>query len=118
MTLMVGGDGDLVFANGELQMVDGEAETDQSVRLLLGTAKHEFLLDDSEGMDMTPFQKKVPDNNECTMAIVECLSQLDNFGQVTSVTYDFDAERRKLSISAEIEMKDGSTESYEGVTSI
>ncbi len=53
-------DGDLVFAGGELQMVEGPEEVAQSCRVILGTRQGEWFLNPDMGIDFDVFLGKNP----------------------------------------------------------
>lgn len=91
--------GDLVFANDELQMVSGPDELAQCCAAELGTNKGEWFLDPDMGIRFDRFNGKSPDPGEMADEIREGLYRTGRIDSVEDVTVIQDKVNRKQVVS-------------------
>lgn len=77
--------GDLVFENGELQMLEGDAELAQSVEILLSTAKGEWFLNLETGLDRTAIFNKRFNETEIKDSIITAMEQEPRIATVENI---------------------------------
>ncbi|WPZ17783.1 DUF2634 domain-containing protein [Geobacillus subterraneus] len=106
-------DGDLVFENGDVVMVDGDEEMVQSLTVILRTRKGEWFLNEQFGLDFSPFLTKKFDEVLATDAIAEAAAQEERIQQVEHVS--FRREGRSLTVNATFIKSDGQPLQMEGV---
>lgn len=68
-------DGDLVFADDDLQTATGVEEAEQSLSFLLRTRKGELFYDADSGLDQTGLFGRGYDTQQIAANIVDCLQQ-------------------------------------------
>ena len=68
-------DGDLVFADDDLQTATGAEEVEQSLSFLLRTRKGELFYDAGSGLDQTGLFGRGYDTQQIAANIVDCLQQ-------------------------------------------
>lgn len=68
-------DGDLVFADNDLQTATGTEEVEQSLSFLLKTRKGELFYDAGSGLDQTGLFGRGYDTQQIAANIVDCLQQ-------------------------------------------
>lgn len=68
-------DGDLVFADDDLQTATGAEEAEQSLSFLLRTRKGELFYDAGSGLDQTGLFGRGYDTQQIAANIVDCLQQ-------------------------------------------
>ncbi|UVW20623.1 DUF2634 domain-containing protein [Bacillus subtilis] len=108
-------DGDLCFENGELQMVEGDAELAQSVEMILRTSLGEFELDEHVGLDRSNILRKQFDQEEAQYDIINAISQEERIASVESVNFLMDKESRSLAVHVKMTKEDEETIEIEGV---
>lgn len=101
--------GDLCFENGELQMVDGDAELAQSVEMILKTSMGEFDLDEHVGLDRSNILRKQFDQEEAQYDIINAISQEERIASVESVSFSINKESRNLSVHVKMTKEDEET---------
>ncbi len=107
-------DGDLVFENGDVVMVDGDEELAQSLETIFRTRRGEWFLNERFGLDFEPFLTKRFDETLATDAIAEAAAQEERIQQVENVTFQRDG--RKLTVNATFVKSDGRPLQVEGVS--
>lgn len=98
---------DLVFANGNFEMVEGPDEEVQAVRMAVSTNKGEWFLDTLHGLAYKYLQGKNPNEVQIKAEVTETLYQEDRVSKVLSVEIDFNRQNRKLTITFSAKMKSG-----------
>lgn len=78
-------DGDLIFNNDELAMINGQEEQVQCVRINLSTNKGEWFLDPDMGIDFGLFLGKNLAVEEMTEELRDALHQLDFIDSVDDI---------------------------------
>lgn len=106
-------DGDLVFENGDVVMVDGDEELVQSLQTVFQTNKGEWFLNESHGLDRTPFLVKKFDESLASDAIAEATAQEERIQRIENVS--FKREGRSLTVDATFIKEDGQPLQLEGV---
>lgn len=101
--------GDLVLEKGNLAIVEGDDELNQSTAHGLRTALGEWFLDEEFGLDRDALLGKGFNENEATDAIVECVTQDPRIARVESITYTFNKTTRTLSVFMRIVKQDETT---------
>lgn len=101
--------GDLVFENGMLRTVEGDAELAQSIENILATAKGEWELDEEHGLDREAILGKSLNESEATDAIIEAVTQDERIASVENIRYSFNKAIRTLSVSMTLRKQDETT---------
>lgn len=107
-------DGDLVFKNGDVVMVEGDEELAQSLRTIFQTRKEEWFLNENHGLDRSPFLTKKFDESLATDAIAEATAQEERIQQVENISFK-KREGRSLTVDATFIKNDGQPLRMEGV---
>ncbi|MCY9197368.1 DUF2634 domain-containing protein [Bacillus atrophaeus] len=107
--------GDLCFENGELQMVEGDAELAQSVEMILKTSMGEFELDEHVGLDRSSILRKQFDQEEAQYDIIDAISQEERIASVESLSFSINKESRNLSVHVKMAKEDEETIEIGGV---
>ncbi|BFH11059.1 DUF2634 domain-containing protein [Paenibacillus melissococcoides] len=90
--------GDLIFADGELQMVSGPEEIAQAARVVLGTNLDEWFLDPDAGTSYDVLLQKQPNEEAIRETVYSALEQVEQIQKVDSIDIRFDKENRMLHI--------------------
>lgn len=112
-TLLLDETGDLVLEQGSFLWIEGDEELAQSVRMILGTAKGEWFLDEEFGLDREPIFVKKFNENEARDSIIEALSVEPRIASVEEMK--FTREGRVLSVDLTLRKQDGETLYVQGV---
>ncbi|GAC41696.1 hypothetical protein [Paenibacillus popilliae] len=100
-------DGDLVFQNDELVMVDGQEERVQCVRINLGTNQGEWFLDPDMGIDFGLFLGKNPVVEEMTEELRDGLHQLEFIDSVDDIQIRQNRTTRQQNVIFTLATTDG-----------
>lgn len=106
-------DGDLVFENGDVVMVDGDEEIIQSVQTTFQTNKGEWFLNTDFGLDRSPLLTKRFDEALAIDAIAEATAQEERIQRIENIS--FKREGRSLTVDATFIKEDGQPLQVEGV---
>ena len=106
-------DGDLVFENGDVVMVEGDEELAQSLQTVFQTNKGEWFLNENHGLDRSPFLTKKFDEAMATDAIAEATVQEERVQRIENIS--FKREVRSLTVDATFIKEDGQPLQLEGV---
>ncbi|BFH10704.1 DUF2634 domain-containing protein [Paenibacillus melissococcoides] len=98
MNLRIDNTGDLVFSNGELQMVSGPEEIAQAARVVLGTNHDEWFLDPDAGANYDVLLQKQPNEEAIRETVYSALDQVEQIQKVDSIDIRFDQAQRMLHI--------------------
>lgn len=109
-------DGDLVFENGDIVMVEGDEELTQSLQSVFQTNKGEWFLNSEHGLDRSPLLVKKFDEAMATDAIAEATAQEERIQRIENVS--FKREGRSLKADATFIKNDGQPLQVEGVNVI
>ncbi|MGG6311557.1 DUF2634 domain-containing protein [Paenibacillus macerans] len=107
--------GDLVFQNGELVMISGDADLMQSCRLAIGTNKGEWFLDPTAGITFSKFLGKKISEDEMRDELRAGLLQEPRIRSVDEITFDIDRKSRKMTVRFTASGMDGELIRSEGV---
>lgn len=99
MNFLLDHSGDLVFRNGDLQMVSGKEEIIQAARIVLGTSLNEWFLDPDAGTNYDILLQKEPNEEAIREVIDEALEQIEQIQKVEGLHIRFDRENRMLHLS-------------------
>ncbi|MBW7452433.1 DUF2634 domain-containing protein [Paenibacillus sepulcri] len=102
-------DGDLVFEDGQLLMVEGPEELAQSVQLILGTNKGEWFLNLELGINFDVFNAKQPDMEVMRDEIRAGLHQNPRIATVEEINIISDRTSRMQQVSFVATSVDGET---------
>lgn len=91
--------GDIYFEKGELALVEGKAEVDQNVYVLMKVNKEEWFLDLDEGLDYKLLFDKTVSEDVKREEIYNRLISDDRIESVESIEFDFNRKTRKLEIT-------------------
>ena len=117
MDFLVSDDGDLVFTDSRLQMVDGTEELGQRVRLALLTHRGEWFADETYGVPWRPdVLRKAPDLGLIEAVLRAKVLDVPGVQTVKSLTVDLDYEARALAVDWEVIV--GSSEAVTGTALI
>lgn len=89
---------DIIFANNELQLVTGNDQLAQEVKVSLTVAKGEWFLDETEGLNRYSIMRKNPNKDEVREDILEAISDTSEEVVVDSMTFS-DIIDRKASVT-------------------
>jgi hypothetical protein len=106
-------DGDLVFENGDVVMVEGDEELAQSLRTVFQTRKEEWFLNSEHGLDRSPLLVKKFDEVLAADAIAEATVQEERVQRIENIS--FKREGRSLMVDATFIKEDGQPLQLEGV---
>lgn len=91
---------DLLISNNQMQMINGNDLTKQTVKTVIGTNKGEWCLNENEGINFKNILgKSVSDEDVIKNEIEQGLSQVDSSFVLTSFSSEFDSNARKLYIA-------------------
>lgn len=109
-------DGDLVMQNGEIVMVDSDAELAQSVESILKTRQGEFFMDTEFGLNRDNLLGKQADQDAAHDDVVEAVAQEPRIATVDTITFTDDRTARTRTVSLSMtKADDGETISIENV---
>ncbi|WP_240415034.1 DUF2634 domain-containing protein [Paenibacillus periandrae] len=101
-------DGDLVFTNGTMQLVDGNEEIAQAVRIELLTFKKEWFLDSRMGVDYYGvILMKQPNYEAIRAELVQAILREPRIRSVDSLDVDFDRAARNLKVTFKATTRSG-----------
>lgn len=92
------GTGDIVFSQGDLQMVSGKEEVIQSARIVLGTNLNEWFLDPDAGTNVDVFLQVKPNEHLIRETVYTALEQVEQVRKVERIDIRFDKDHRMLHI--------------------
>ena len=98
-------DGDLVFADDDLQTATGAEEVEQSLSFLLRTRKGELFYDADSGLDQTGLFGRGYDTQQIAADIVDCLQQDSRV--LTAVVSKAEVKDRTLYVSFSCTLDNG-----------
>lgn len=108
-SLKLNDNGDLNFNDiNSLEMVEGENEVRQRIRLGMGTYLGEWFLDTSLGMDWFELLQKENGRDEIKRAVLEYLNEDAAIDKVNEIELDFDIEKRHLDVKIDGTLTDES----------
>lgn len=91
--------GDLYFNKGELVMIEGQAEIDQSIDVLMKINKAQWFLDLEEGIDyQLLFDKTIPEDRKREEIYNRLISD-SRISSVTSIEFNHNRRTRVLDIT-------------------
>lgn len=91
-------DGDLVFQDGDLQLIEGPDELAQEMEVELQTNRGEFFLAPDEGLPFNLILQKMPNPEMIRTAVTDTLGRNPRITRLDDLQTDFDAKRRHLDI--------------------
>ena len=105
--LLVNSNGDIEIKNHDLQLVRDKQLTAQKVRLILGTNKGEWLLNEDEGINFRVILTKNPNEDEILDTVRDGLRQIDETFVITE--YKFEIKQRHLTLTFKATNDSGET---------
>lgn len=105
--LQVDAKGDLIISGNDLQLVRDKQLTAQKVRLILGTNKGEWLLNEDEGINFRVILTKNPNEDEILDTVRDGLRQIDETFVITE--YKFETKQRHLTLTFKATNDSGET---------
>lgn len=110
-------DGDVVFdANGNLEMVEGDEEIAQGVKMSLAIQKGEFELDENIGLDTSFRQNKLVKDDEITDSILEALQVMTDQNIIEGAdNIVISRDKRTINVDLDAIKTDGTNINLEGV---
>ncbi|MEY9097063.1 DUF2634 domain-containing protein [Paenibacillus sp. RC84] len=100
-------DGDLVFENGELVMIEGPEELRQCVEINLSTNKGEWFLNPNAGIRFSRFLGKNPSEEAMRDEIRKGLLQDTRIKTVDDISFEYDRPNRMMNITFRATATDG-----------
>ncbi|QEO61607.1 DUF2634 domain-containing protein [Bacillus altitudinis] len=94
--------GDFIFKDGELEMIDGDEEIAQAVELILKTRLGEFKLDEFLGVERENLLGKNLDEEEAQYDIIEAIAQEERIATVEDIEFQFDRKTRTSRIKLKL----------------
>lgn len=109
-------DGDVVFdANGNLEMVEGDEEIAQGVKMSLAIQKGEFELDENIGLDTSFRQNKLVKDDEITDSILEALQVMTDQNIIEGAdNIVISRDQRTINVDLDAIKTDGTNINIEG----
>lgn len=109
-------DGDFVFdANGNLEMVEGDEEIAQGVKMSLAMQKGEFELDENIGLDTSFRQNKLVKDDEITDSILEALQVMTDQSIIEGAdNIVISRDKRTINVDLDAIKTDGTNINLEG----
>lgn len=90
-------DGDLSITNDEIDMVNGNELTAQTIQSVISTNKGEWIFDTDEGVNFdTMLGKRTPNDDVIKSEIEDAVAQVDDSLTVDNFATDFDSNDRRL----------------------
>lgn len=105
----VGPDGDVVFENGDIVLVEGDEELCQCIVDILLTNLGEWYLNPEHGFARFNVLGQKFDRQRVTDELIAAILQEPRVASVESVQWEFDREKRKLSGTFRIVKQSGET---------
>lgn len=110
LTFKLDKDGDLMFnGQNDLSMVDGEEEVVQCIDRIITTQFKEWFLDPEHGFEYAYIRGKNVDIERAKLELSKAIMQEDRVKQVDNIGFIIDNKSRKVTITFECTMIDGST---------
>jgi len=106
---------DLVISNGDFNMIEGDAELAQSVRMNIEAARGEWFLDLNYGMDREPFETKPFNEDAAQLAIIEAATADERIASVENIVLTPDFQTRRLKVTMQLIKDTGDILEVEGV---
>lgn len=106
---------DLVIRNGDFNMIEGDDELAQSVRMNLEAAQGEWFLDLNYGMDREPFETKPFNDEAARMAIIEAATADERIASVEDIVLTPDFQTRRLKVTMRLIKDTGEILDVEGI---
>lgn len=106
---------DLVIFNGDFQMVEGDAELAQSVRMNIEAARGEWFLDLNYGMDREPMETKPYNEEMVQLSIIEAATSDERIASVENLKMSPNFATRRLAVSMQLVKETGEIIDLEGV---
>lgn len=101
--------GDIVIENGELVVIDGEAEEAQCIERVLTTNQGEWFLNTLHGMDYTQIFAKPFDEDRARLSIIEAIHQDPRVESVEEIEFQVDRAKRHMTVHVQVKMISGNT---------
>lgn len=110
-------DGDFVFdANGNLEMVEGDEEIAQGVKMSLAIQKGEFELDENVGLDTSFRQNKLVSDDEIADSILEAIQIMTDQNIIEGAeNIIISRDQRTINVDLKAIKTDGTNINLEGV---
>lgn len=110
-------DGDFVFdANGNLEMVEGDEEIAQGVKMSLAIQKGEFELDENVGLDTSFRQNKLVSDDEIVDSILESIQIMTDQNIIEGAeNIIISRDQRTINVDLKAIKTDGTNINLEGV---
>lgn len=106
---------DLVIRNGDFNMIEGDDELAQSVRMNIEAAQGEWFLDLNYGMDREPFETKPFNEEAAQLALIEAATADERIASVENIVMTPDFVTRRLKVTMRLIKETGDTLDIEGV---
>lgn len=113
-TIELTGDGDLLFENGDFNLIEGAQEVKQLLTISLSTNLKEWFLNPDLGLDFMKLLEK-PSDEDIRSEIIRVLGQEERVEIINGVEIVQDRKLRKLKVRYEVQLIDGQTLSEEVV---
>ncbi len=88
--------GDLVFENGDLQVIDGDEELEQSLKICTSTNKEEWFLDPEFGLDFFIILGRNPSESVLRNEILRALSNDPRVDTIENLSIDRSGRNMKV----------------------
>ncbi|MBG9783593.1 DUF2634 domain-containing protein [Shouchella lehensis] len=108
-------DGDLCLENNEFQMVEGDQELAQSLKMVYQTRKGEFDLDRDHGLERENLLGKAFDEELLRYDVVEATAQEERISAVEDMSVVDNLQTRQRQINLVLQKEDQETLRLEGV---
>lgn len=95
--------GDIVIANGNIAMIEGNELTAQTLRTVMGTNKGEWFLNENEGIDRYQLLGKGITKDMQLMQCQDACSQVDENLNITEFNSGLDKPTRKASLTFKVQ---------------
>lgn len=86
--------GDIIIRNNDIQLISDKNLTIQKIRMILGTNKNEWLLNENEGINFGVMLVKNPNEDQILDTVLDGLRQVDETFNITA--YSFKTIQRRL----------------------
>ena len=98
--------GDMIFIDGELQVVDNEEDIKQCLLAIFNIRKGEFFLDSDLGLDYTSLETKGSSDEEIIADLMDAISQEDRITEIVDITITRNKVERTVSIDIIVKSDD------------
>lgn len=98
---------DLVFSDGNLEMVEGNEEVMQSTERILTTNKKEFFLNIILGLDYNAIQGRGKSEESIRFAILEAINQDERINDIEIMEISVDRKLRELKVDFQYATEEG-----------